>query len=1396
MVAKRCPQNHDHGECRGQAAQASAYYPKKLCLEIRHAMESQWNAMDHQTAYLTEKHLLGFDDETLLEYHETDPSQYVMALSRTRLNLEEAPKGKKLEAIKQMMLRVHRASGHSGFSNLQRLLEARGSPKWAVELAGTLQCPECKEAAKPKLVPLASTGEEPQLFEIVGVDAFEYEDEKGGKKYHGLLWRDRASGLTMIDMLHVTALGARWAPTTAIVIQSLARWMSRYPAPTWIVTDPAAYFTSIEFADFLGRSGIGLTCVPAEAHYLMGAEEQAIGIAKRTVERLQKEENELEIPTLFDLATFAMNSHVGSSGFSAYQWVHGKDYFNGENLPIGLDAKKAFGGLLKARERAKLEFAREKAKEKFSKLANAVGRPPTKFQTGQLVMVWRQRVKPGKIKGSWTGPLRVVLVEGSTLWLATGSTLVRAKNGQVRPVTKKEELTASLEGTAIYKTPINTETLMKSFQGRHFLDVSGDTPSLEKMNQDLSQTDVLVPAASSGPKSDSWTVREENRVKTLVRQHLLPRLALFVPTRLTSCPVSMDELTGKRVTIVKPLNGGAEVTIEDTIDVQRSLLDRWVGETQMEMKDPRPTKVRRSVPKTGQKRRSDKDAEDLRDEVRQGDPVPGEDDQPPLPDQDQPPAEPQDAEVEGEAIPKTALNEALLERGADILDGLPVPLSGESGANTCAAPGCELPGGHSGLHEGPDGKFMYDNYEGKKLVTEEPGEASPSSRSSTSSEELLPDLPQQDPPDENAADFVKEENFFAAEIDVTWDDFVWLAKNNSRKKANVWLSRKMNEKGKEIKWEALPISKKKEFDLAQAKELSQVATSQALRNLTKQELKEFDPSTCMNMRWVLTQKADGTAKARLVVLGYQMPGIGTAETASPTMSKVGRNMLLTVAAALGLRVKVGDVSSAFLQADESYETEGLNVWAPPELAVLFGAKPGDPRALRVLRAFYGLVTAPRSWFNSVTGKMIKSGWRALLGDRCIFILEETVDEKTTICGIAGVHVDDFLIAGREGSERYAKAEEELREAFRFGKWQEASEGVEFAGCRVIQKENYEISLDQQEYSEKWLEEIPIDPTRPHGASLAKGEISLIRGALGTASWRATQTAPQYLADTSLLLSEISRGTVQTMYKVNKLIREMKRNSQLKLIYPNWKGQIESLQDLAVITWTDASNHNRADKSSSLGILTGIAPSCMLEGEECQVAIVQWKSGKCPRAVLGSNGAEVQGLTVGEDQNFHIRALLYEVSGRRIDRQDLHQQLATVPGALVLDSRGIFDAATRNLSALHGLRDSRAGYELTLAMLNAKKANTKMRWVNGIAQLADSLTKFADRKAFLQFMSQKQFWRLVDDPTFTAGRKINKKLYEQKLKETEDFFFSAVAEMAKKCNWPWVENDPAFYSPLT
>ena len=68
---------------------------------------------------------------------------------------------------------------------------------------------------------------------------------------------------------------------------------------------------------------------------------------------------------------------------------------------------------------------------------------------------------------------------------------------------------------------------------------------------------------------------------------------------------------------------------------------------------------------------------------------------------------------------------------------------------------------------------------------------------------------------------------------------------------------------------------------------------------------------------------------------------------------------------------------------------------------------------------------------------------------------------------------------------------------------------------------------------------------------------------------------------------------------------------------------------------------RPDKSSFLGVVTGIAPRQLLCGEEVQVAVIQWKSGKTPRQCLGSNGAEAQAITEGENEDYQIRGLLLE-----------------------------------------------------------------------------------------------------------------------------------------------------------
>ena len=118
-----------------------------------------------------------------------------------------------------------------------------------------------------------------------------------------------------------------------------------------------------------------------------------------------------------------------------------------ESIPVGIDPVKAFDKLLKQRETAGIAYRKALAAEHLSKLNNSVGRPRTSYEAGSLVMLWRNRKNAGK--GAWTGPVRVIHMEGTAVWMASGATLLRAKLNQVRPCSRTEELTAIASGPSV-----------------------------------------------------------------------------------------------------------------------------------------------------------------------------------------------------------------------------------------------------------------------------------------------------------------------------------------------------------------------------------------------------------------------------------------------------------------------------------------------------------------------------------------------------------------------------------------------------------------------------------------------------------------------------------------------------------------------------------------------------------------------------------------------------------------------------------------------------------------------------------------------------------------------------------------------------------------------------------
>ena len=268
-------------------------------------------------------------------------------------------------------------------------------------MAGQLRCPACIESQRPLLHPPASTKDEPSLFEIVGTDIFEF--EHGSTKHKLVLRRDRASGYVYVR--HLKAYTSNWEPTTSDIIGSFMNWLMVNPSPTWIPTDAGPQYTSDYYCL---NSGIGLLTAPAEAHWILGAEDGCSKILKGAVTRILKDDPNLYVANAYALAAHGANNTIGPSDFSAFQWTRGGATPQ-DPLPAGIEPRKAFEGFLKRREKARIAFEQEHAKHKLSKLNNSIGRSPATFKPGSLAMIWRQRIRPGKTSGHWQGPVRVLL---------------------------------------------------------------------------------------------------------------------------------------------------------------------------------------------------------------------------------------------------------------------------------------------------------------------------------------------------------------------------------------------------------------------------------------------------------------------------------------------------------------------------------------------------------------------------------------------------------------------------------------------------------------------------------------------------------------------------------------------------------------------------------------------------------------------------------------------------------------------------------------------------------------------------------------------------------------------------------------------------------------------------
>ena len=242
-----------------------------------------------------------------------------------------------------------------------------------------------------------------------------------------------------------------------------------------------------------------------------------------------------------------------------------------------------------------------------------------------------------------------------------------------------------------------------------------------------------------------------------------------------------------------------------------------------------------------------------------------------------------------------------------------------------------------------------------------------------------------------------------------------------------------------------------------------------------------------------------------------------------------------------------------------------------------------------------------------------------------------------------------------------------------------------------QHRDFSITVDLEDYTTKFITEAPItrERSRQRQESLTAQELSMLRGVLGTASWKAQQVSPQFAADVSVLLSATAQPVVQDLLDANKLVREMRRSAALSLHFHPFN-ETTWHQLVFASSWADASDRPRPGGSRTGGYVITLATEKLFRhGQEDDVSSMAWRSFKLPRKIAGSNNGETQALAFADNPSGWPGS---DMRGASMRRWHLDEAVRQVGGMLITDSQGISNALTRSGSPQLRLRSSRTGEE--------------------------------------------------------------------------------------------------------
>ncbi|CAK9035342.1 unnamed protein product [Durusdinium trenchii] len=219
-------------------------------------------------------------------------------------------------------------------------------------------------------------------------------------------------------------------------------------------------------------------------------------------------------------------------------------------------------------------------------------------------------------------------------------------------------------------------------------------------------------------------------------------------------------------------------------------------------------------------------------------------------------------------------------------------------------------------------------------------------------------------------------------------------------------------------------------------------------------------------RFVYVDKNDGLrtadrdlplkANARLVVPGYQDISAYGLRCDAPTASRTSQHLLLTFAASMKWKLASADIKSAFMKGEEFGPNERILY-----LANVKTRAPDEPRLpfseaglCRVKKGVFGLADSPRRWYKRLCKSVQHHGWQLSALDSAMWFLWE----GSKLEGILISHVDDLLLAGGPRAHHTLQL---LGAELGFGSTSTGT--ITYCGKKIEQAEDFSVKVSMEEY---------------------------------------------------------------------------------------------------------------------------------------------------------------------------------------------------------------------------------------------------------------------------------------------------------------------------------------------